>query len=325
MHPCLSLNVQSNPDYRGMTACDKSAFHPIPIAPNGARREYVEGIRFRSRRTGPGGGTSRASDSDRAERGQARIHPRPTHAYHRCCGRRDGPRDGVQSDRGPWTAPRDQALCRYVMRPRVRSYGDTSTVTRSPSRIRMRKRRSLPAMVARTAAPLSRVTRNDVLGRTSVTVPSSSIRSSLEIRSSGCWAAALPIQLLRLTYLEAGVQIQAGLDPTPGADPLGQIEPDQPVHEGSPYASAAHRDYALVPAVPVAGPAEVAEDDGFGEDAAQSELEAREPVGVADRGADVLAAHRGRAAEVPEPLHRDVPARRPAAQRECRGDGTGER
>ena len=127
-----------------------------------------------------------SSDSDRAERGQARIHPRPTHAYHRCCGRRDGPRDGVQSDRGPWTAPRDQALCRYVMRPRVRSYGDTSTVTRSPSRIRMRKRRSLPAMVARTAAPLSRVTRNDVLGRTSVTVPSSSIRSSLEIRSSGC-------------------------------------------------------------------------------------------------------------------------------------------
>src|SRR6185312_3626782 len=189
----------------------------------------------------------------------------------------------------------------------------------------MRKRRSLPAMVASTAAPLSRVTRNDVLGRTSVTVPSSSIRSSLEIRSSGCELQLLPVQHWRLTYLEAGVQIQAGLDPASGSDPLGQIEPDQPVHEGSPYAGPAHGDHALVPAVPVASPAEVAEDDGFGEDAAQTELEAREPVGVADRGADVLAAHRGRAAKVPEPLDGDVPARRPAAQRECRGNWTGER
>src|SRR6266576_3129402 len=32
------------------------------------------------------------------------------------------------------------------MRPRVRSYGDTSTVTRSPARMRMRKRRILPAL-----------------------------------------------------------------------------------------------------------------------------------------------------------------------------------
>src|SRR6185437_3126750 len=102
--------------------------------------------------------------------------------------------------------------------------------------MRMRKRRSLPAMVARTAAPLSRVTRNDVLGRTSVTVPSSSIRSSLEIRSSGCWAGALLIQLLRLTYLEAGVQIQARLDSAAGADSPGQIQPYQPIHEGSSYA-----------------------------------------------------------------------------------------
>jgi len=41
MHPCLSLNIQSNPDYRAMTARDKPAFHPISIAPNGARRGYV--------------------------------------------------------------------------------------------------------------------------------------------------------------------------------------------------------------------------------------------------------------------------------------------
>src|SRR6185312_9252350 len=173
----------------------------------------------------------------------------------------------------------------------------------------MRKRRSLPAMVASTAAPLSRVTRNDVLGRTSVTVPSSSIRSSLEIQSSGCWAGALPIQLWRLTYLEAGVQIQAGLDPAAGADSLGQIQPDQPVHEGSPDAGPAHGDHALVPVVPVAGPAQIPENHRFREDAAQSELEAGEPVGVADRGADVLAANCGRAAKVPETLHGYVPAR----------------
>src|SRR6185437_1009258 len=191
--------------------------------------------------------------------------------------------------------------------------------------MRMRKRRSLPAMVARTAAPLSRVTRNDVLGRTSVTVPSSSIRSSLEIRSSGCELQLLPVQHWRLTYLEAGVQIQAGLDPASGADPLGQIEPDQAVHEGSPYAGPAHGDHALVPVVPVAGPAQIPENHRFREDAAESKLEAGEPVGVADRGADVLAADCGRAAEVPEPLHGNVPTRRSAAQRERRGDGTGER
>ena len=86
--------------------------------------------------------------------------------------------------RFPLSRESGHTLWRYVIRPRDRSYGETSTVTRSPSRMRMRNLRSLPAMVARTAAPLSSVTRNDVLGRTSVTVPSSSIRSSLEIRSS---------------------------------------------------------------------------------------------------------------------------------------------
>jgi hypothetical protein len=38
-------------------------------------------------------------------------------------------------------------------------------------------------MVANTSAPLSSVTRNDVLGSTSVTVPSSSIKSSLAMCS----------------------------------------------------------------------------------------------------------------------------------------------
>src|SRR3989304_915887 len=44
---------------------------------------------------------------------------------------------------------------RYVMRPRVRSYGDSSTRTRSPGRIRMKFIRSLPLMWARTRCPFS--------------------------------------------------------------------------------------------------------------------------------------------------------------------------
>src|SRR5690349_2770876 len=45
----------------------------------------------------------------------------------------------------------DQTLCRNVIRPRVRSYGETSSVTRSPAMIRIRKRRILPAVVASTS------------------------------------------------------------------------------------------------------------------------------------------------------------------------------
>ncbi len=56
----------------------------------------------------------------------ARINPRPT-TRHVPCTRRHGAGRACQT------------LCLYVIRPRVRSYGDTSTVTRSPSRIRMRK------------------------------------------------------------------------------------------------------------------------------------------------------------------------------------------
>src|SRR2546423_4093486 len=46
--------------------------------------------------------------------------------------------------------PRPVHLCRNVMRPRVRSYGDTASVTRSPASTRMRNRRILPAIVAST-------------------------------------------------------------------------------------------------------------------------------------------------------------------------------
>jgi len=88
MHPCLSLNVQSNPDYRAMTACDKPAFHPIPIAPNGARRGYIRALRMRT--IGVWGDAT----------GNAMVF-------------------NPIAIRGP--PPAGQALCRYVMRPRVRS------------------------------------------------------------------------------------------------------------------------------------------------------------------------------------------------------------
>src|SRR6266540_1399455 len=65
------------------------------------------------------------------------------------------------------------------MRPRVRSYGDNSTRTRSPGRIRMKFIRSLPLMWASTRWPFSSSTANMVLGRGSMTVPSTSIASRL--------------------------------------------------------------------------------------------------------------------------------------------------
>src|SRR5215216_5935482 len=62
-------------------------------------------------------------------------------------------------------------LNRYVIRPRVRSYGDSSTVTLSPGRIRMKCIRILPEMCARIMWPLSSLTRNMALGSVSETVP----------------------------------------------------------------------------------------------------------------------------------------------------------
>src|SRR3954452_12591762 len=59
-----------------------------------------------------------------------------------------------------------------MRRARVRSYGETSTRTRSPGFTRMRARRMRPAMWASTEWPLSSSTRNIRLGRDSSTTPS---------------------------------------------------------------------------------------------------------------------------------------------------------
>src|SRR6267142_4780748 len=76
-------------------------------------------------------------------------------------------------------------LNRYVIRPRVRSYGDNSTFTRSPGRMRMKFMRILPLTCASTRWPLSSSTRNIAFGSGSTTVPSTSIASSLGMRLSG--------------------------------------------------------------------------------------------------------------------------------------------
>src|SRR5919106_5121300 len=64
------------------------------------------------------------------------------------------------------------------IRARFRSYGETSTRTRSPGRIRIRKRRILPATWPRTSCPLSSCTRNMAFGSASTTSPSNSTFSS---------------------------------------------------------------------------------------------------------------------------------------------------
>src|SRR4051794_22139285 len=64
------------------------------------------------------------------------------------------------------------------MRARLRSYGETSTRTRSPGRMRMRKRRILPATCPSTSWPLSSFTRNIAFGSASTTSPSNSTFSS---------------------------------------------------------------------------------------------------------------------------------------------------
>src|SRR5262249_565122 len=81
-------------------------------------------------------------------------------------------------------------LNRYVIRPRVRSYGDSSTFTRSPGRMRVKFMRILPLTCASTRCPFSSSTRNIAFGSGSTTVPSTSIASSLAIViAASAWGA----------------------------------------------------------------------------------------------------------------------------------------
>src|SRR5215467_7238772 len=65
------------------------------------------------------------------------------------------------------------------MRPRVRSYGESSTATLSPARIRMKFFRIFPEMCASTWCLFSSSTRNIAFGSGSITVAITSMASSL--------------------------------------------------------------------------------------------------------------------------------------------------
>src|SRR5678816_1837295 len=67
------------------------------------------------------------------------------------------------------------------MRPRVRSYGESSTSTLSPGRMRMKFLRIFPDTCARTLCLLCSSTRNIAFGSGSTTVASTWIASSLDI------------------------------------------------------------------------------------------------------------------------------------------------
>jgi hypothetical protein len=69
-------------------------------------------------------------------------------------------------------------LCLYVIRPLVRSYGESSTDTRSPFITLIRLRRSRPAIVASTVFPTSSSIENIPALNFSITLPVTSIASS---------------------------------------------------------------------------------------------------------------------------------------------------
>src|SRR6266478_3128427 len=70
------------------------------------------------------------------------------------------------------------------MRPRVKSYGESSTATLSPARIRIKFLRILPETCASTRCLFSSSTRNMAFGNGSITVAITSMASSLELPES---------------------------------------------------------------------------------------------------------------------------------------------
>src|SRR5713226_4438977 len=98
------------------------------------------------------------------------------------------------------------------MRPRVRSYGDSSTFTRSPGRMRMKFIRILPLTWASTRWPFSNSTRNIAFGSGSTTVPSTSIASSLVIDAAPAFPNAAPASSTPLRDGRGRSPVPAGED-----------------------------------------------------------------------------------------------------------------
>src|SRR5580704_14898733 len=72
-------------------------------------------------------------------------------------------------------------LQRYTIRPRVRSYGESSTATRSPDKIRIKFLRIFPEICASTWCLFSSSTRNIAFGSGSITVAITSMASSFPL------------------------------------------------------------------------------------------------------------------------------------------------
>src|SRR5688572_12038125 len=99
---------------------------------------------------------------------------------------------------------RNLHLILYVMRPRVRSYGLSSTRTVSPGRMRMKFWRSFPEMCASTSCPFSRRTLNIAFGRGRITSPSTSMASFFGKRHAPSFQAL--IISVGLTHGKAAAQ-----------------------------------------------------------------------------------------------------------------------
>src|SRR5215471_522832 len=107
-------------------------------------------------------------------------------------------------------------LYRYTMRPRVKSYGESSTATLSPARIRMKFLRILPETCARTWCLFSSSTRNIAFGNGSITVAMTSMASSLGfpespflLSSNGCFGISsykLSLTTTARSRLSAGLK-----------------------------------------------------------------------------------------------------------------------
>src|ERR1700694_1122404 len=90
----------------------------------------------------------------------------------------------LQLEPGPVQRFLRRYLYRYTMRPRVRSYGESSTATLSPARMRIKFLRIFPEICASTWCLFSSSTRNIALGNGSMTVAITSMASSLGLDAS---------------------------------------------------------------------------------------------------------------------------------------------
>src|SRR5690349_6259495 len=103
------------------------------------------------------------------------------------------------------------------MNPRVGSYGETATVTRSPRTTRMRWRRTFPASLASTSCPLSSLTRK---------LPPFAIRTTSPSRWTSSSLLTEPAQGVA-PFLRQGKAVTCPRGP---AGPARDLERDRPVY-----------------------------------------------------------------------------------------------